>query len=112
MRIFVNSDEGGKPFELFTHEDNGLDEPGWYYMLMRPKTDRNGNSWFEDDKIHYIPLEDAPTGPFFSLTAAFNRAIGANYGDQPIFLDNDNTDTELDDAMQRVAKEAAERIIG
>ena len=60
----------------------------------------------------YEPLEDAPHGPFFSLTAAFNRAIGANYGDQPIFLNNDNTDTELDDAMQRAAKEAAEQILG
>ena len=85
MRIFVNSDEGGKPFELFTHEDNGLDQPGWYYMLMQPVY-----SEYETDEGHelegYEPLEDAPTGPFFSLTAAFNRAIGANYGDQPIFL--------------------------
>jgi hypothetical protein len=27
MRIFVNSDEGGKPFELFTSKDNQL--CGW-----------------------------------------------------------------------------------
>jgi len=75
MRIFVNSDEGGKPFELFTHEDNGLDEPGWYYMLMIP-TELAGA---------FEPLEDAPTGPFESLTAAFNDAINCNYGDQPSF---------------------------
>ncbi len=79
MRIFVNSDEGGKPFELFTHEDNGLDEPGWYYQLMQPAE--------SDHAVTYEPLDlDGPTGPFFSLTAAFNTAIGANYGDQPIFL--------------------------
>ena len=92
MRIFVNSDEGGKPFELFTHEDNGLDEPGWYYMLMQPVSVQVGELDVNSPSTGYEPLEDAPTGPFFSLTAAFNRAIGANYGDQPIFLDNDNTD--------------------
>ncbi len=82
MRIFVNSDEGGKPFELFTHEDNQLDQPGWYYMLMRPTGQCNGCA----SDLNYEPLEVAPAGPFESLTAAFNDAIKCNYGDQPFFL--------------------------
>jgi len=81
MRIFVNSDEGGKPFELFTHEDNGLDEPGWYYMLLirlaQPAIHNPGTG----APRGYEPLEDAPLGPFQSLTAAFNDAINCNYAD-------------------------------
>ncbi len=72
MRIFVNSDDGGKPFELFTADDNQLDEPGWYYMLMQLVSDGG-----------YEPLEDAPNGPFASLSQAFNDAIKCNYDVNP-----------------------------
>lgn len=92
MRIFVNSNEGGKPFELFTHEDNGLDRPGWYYMLMQPVNPDN-----EVSVVHvhggnlYEPLEDSPEGPFESLTAAFNDAINCHYAPNAIKADMNKT---------------------
>lgn len=84
MRIFVNSDDGGKPLELFTHEDNDLDEPGWYYMPMYRAYDKpveeGGKPLSDEDGMPlYDPDDDAPTGPFTSLTAAFNDAINCNY---------------------------------
>jgi hypothetical protein len=83
MRIMVTSDEGGKPFELFTHEDNGLDEPGWYYMLMCPTTQKYNpetEKYEETNEFQgYEPLEDQPNGPYASLSRAFRDAIECNY---------------------------------
>src|SRR5258706_16242988 len=79
MRIFVNSDEGGKPFELFIHEDNQLDQPGWYYMLLQPVDASTKIDHVTISAVNYEPLEDAPTGPFGSLVEAFADAIMANY---------------------------------
>lgn len=92
MRIFVNSNEGGKPFELFTHEDNQLDQPGWYYMLLQPVDPES-----EVSVVHvhegnmYEALEDSPQGPFESLTAAFNDAINCHYTIGKIKADDHKT---------------------
>ena len=69
MRVMVHSDEGGKPFELFTSEDNQLGEPGWYYTLMQAHPD---GGW------EVLDLE-GPTGPFETINDAFADAIMCNY---------------------------------
>lgn len=82
MRIFVNSDEGGKPFELFNSEDNQLDRPGWYYQLMQwvPGSEVDKLVGTQGNPGRYEPLDlDGPTGPFETINDAFGDAIMCNY---------------------------------
>ncbi len=69
MRIHCDSPDGGKPFEVFNADDNGLDVPGWYYMPLMPIDDQGG----------FEPLDDAPTGPFTTPGDAFNDAYNCNF---------------------------------
>ncbi len=78
MQIFVYSNDGGKPFELFTSTDHPAKnlESGWWYQLQMPvfePGDRAASSYVTD------PDED-PVGPFKTITEAFNDAFNCWQG--------------------------------
>ncbi len=87
MRIFVNSDEGGKPFELYSNNGEMPGHVGWYYQVMHRVVDGENNPMFDHGEGNgepwYEPTDDTPAGPFGSLTMAFKDAIGCNYDINP-----------------------------